>query len=107
MCALTDSVSHAVEKYPLMRVIWVISWLLSKADVMAGLDTYHREEIEGGSNRLTSGNLLTTVLHSFWMSMESLVTLTTQVNTFLELGCTSITVAQSGSLIADKAPWSI
>ena len=106
MCALTDSVSHAVEKYPLMRVIWVVSWLLSKADVMAGLDTHHREEIEGDSNRLTSGNLLTTVLHSFWMCMESFVTLTTQVTTFLELHCTPITIAHS-SLIADKAPWSI
>ena len=40
-CALTDSISHAVKKYPLVGFSWIIRWLLGKADIVTGLDAYY------------------------------------------------------------------
>ena len=103
---LTDSISHAVKKDPLVGIIWIIGWLLGEAHVVTGLDADHREQIEGDSNMITgSSNILTVMVCSPWMDMESLVALNTQLDSFLELNCTSVTRIYS-PIIADNASWS-
>lgn len=105
--ALTDSSSHAIKKYPLVGIPWIIRWLLGEAHIVTGLNTDHRQEIEGGFTMLTStgSNILTIMVCSPWVGMVSLVTFSTQLDISLELNCTTITRKHS-SIIADKASWS-